>query len=101
MTFIEAAIQILKENGNKPMLSSEIWLEIENQKLVNTNGKTPGSTLNRDLHRSELFTQSDTPTRFKLKDFLPGHIKETFIKNGFITMDMLKEILAKNNIKID
>lgn len=46
MTFLEAAIQILKENGNQPMKSKEIWSEISKKSLVKTSGKTPWASLN-------------------------------------------------------
>jgi hypothetical protein len=46
MTYIEAAIEILKQNGNHPMKSREIWDEISKQGLIKTKGKTPWASLN-------------------------------------------------------
>ena len=78
-TFIEAAQIVLKENGNKPMSSREIWDEIESKKLVNTRGTTPWATLNSSMiqlssntnikskRNKELFKITDTnPYRFIL-----------------------------------
>lgn len=49
MTFIEAAITILKKFNNKPLSSSEIWKRIEEEKLLYSEGKTPWATLNTIL----------------------------------------------------
>jgi len=46
MTFLEAAIKILYENDNIPMKPRDIWKEIDKQKLVKTDGKTPWASLN-------------------------------------------------------
>jgi hypothetical protein len=46
MTYIEAAIEILRQNNNNPMSSRDIWEQISNQNLVKTDGKTPKATLN-------------------------------------------------------
>lgn len=46
MRFLDAAIKILLDNGNKPMSANDIWKEISKQKLVETNGKTPWASLN-------------------------------------------------------
>jgi hypothetical protein len=49
MTFVEAAIEILKQNNNQPMSAREIWTKISEQNLVSTTGKTPQATLNSYL----------------------------------------------------
>jgi len=49
MTYIEAAIEILKQNGNQPMKPREIWNEISKQGLIKTKGKTPWASLNTIL----------------------------------------------------
>ena len=46
MTFIEAAIKVLKDNGNMPLSASEIWKIISNQNMFTSNGKTPWASLN-------------------------------------------------------
>lgn len=57
MKFLEAAQEILRQNGNQPMTSKEIWKEIEKQKLVDTKGKTPCATLNATI----LYFCKDSP----------------------------------------
>jgi len=49
MTFIEAAQKILKDNGNKPMTSLEIYSMIKSDKMVKTSGLTPQATLNAQM----------------------------------------------------
>lgn len=48
-TFSKAAQIILKENGNKPMTSNEIWVEISRRNMVQTSGSTPATTLNAQM----------------------------------------------------
>ena len=45
MTFIEAAITILRQNNNKPMTPREIWEQISQQSLIKSEGKTPMESL--------------------------------------------------------
>jgi len=116
MTFIEAAKYILEKNGNKPMPSSDIWKEISDLKLVTTTGKTPAASLNTIIlgqckdtpakslkHKNNLIFEiiGNNPMKFRLCNYVPSNIKESLIKNGFVTIDALKEILAKNNINIE
>ena len=68
MTFRSAAIQILSENG-KPMHYTEIWKQALNQKLVQTDGKTPQETLRtkiaEDMKRNgstSIFKKTDIAT---------------------------------------
>ena len=49
MKYFEAAIKILTENGNQPLSSREIWNKIDQQKLIESNGKTPWASLNTTL----------------------------------------------------
>jgi len=89
MTFVEAAIQILRQNDNTPMSATEIWEEISKQQLVQTTGKTPAATLDTklrvfqqdskidkdDLKRQNskgtvLFVSVGSPAKFKLIDSL-------------------------------
>ena len=65
MTFIEAAITILKKFNNKSLSSSEIWSKIEEENLVKSDGKTPWATLNTILltnsNNSNIKIRSKTP----------------------------------------
>ena len=68
MTFRSAAIQILSDNG-KPMHYTEIWKQALNQKLVQTDGKTPQETLRtkiaEDMKRNgstSIFKKTDIAT---------------------------------------
>jgi len=118
MTFIEGAIFILEKNGNKPMTSNDIWKEISDLGLVDTKGKTPAASLNTimlmqclntpmSLNEYQLKTNraifeivTHGPMKYRLRNYMPSTIKETMKANGFITLDMLKEILEKNGINI-
>lgn len=54
MTFIEASIEILIENGNQPLSAKEIWNKISDRGLVKTKGKTPSASLSTILiHHSK------------------------------------------------
>ena len=114
MTFIEGAKFILEEFGNKPMSANEIWDEINSKKLVRTSGKTPSSTLhtkileqcldstvNGNKSRNIFKIIGSKPQKFILNNYMPKNIKETMIKNGFITIDMLKDIFEKNGLKFE
>ena len=41
------------------------------------------------------------PMTFQLNYYMEPRIKETLLKNGFITIDMLKDIFDKNGLKFD
>lgn len=124
LTLIDVSKIVLKENNNKPMTSSEIWLEIDKQKLYKSSGLTPESTLNALLRRNSknsdvknkstkpiFLTILGSPNKFQLINFVPEHIKESFIEEGFVTidkynelkseLDKIKDILTKNNINLD
>jgi len=49
MTFVEAAIEILRQNNNDPLSPIEIWDRMCKLQLVHTNGKTPWATLDTHL----------------------------------------------------
>lgn len=77
MTFIEAAIEILKQNDNQPMSAREIWSNIELQSLVKTNGKTPWASLNtilihhsRSEYKNKIYfnISSQKPLKFTITD---------------------------------
>jgi len=112
-TFITAAVKILKSNNNLPMSAREIWSEIEKNKLYKTTGKTPVASLTTIMlgssSNSNITNKSkkvvfecvgENPIKFKLINYLSDRVKETLKSEGFITIDQLKEILEKNNIKI-
>lgn len=114
MTFIEAAKFALENNNNKPMSSSEIWDKIKD--MVDTKGKTPQATLNTTILHQCINTPIKSsnqrnreifkiiggyPMKFQLVNFVPKNIKDSLLNEGFITKEMLKEILLKNNINIE
>lgn len=101
MTFLEASKILLEENNNKPLTCAEIWNLIDDRKMVKSLGKTPILSLNTILHRSNEFIIIGNPHKFQLKNYMPKNIKETMIQNGFITIDMLKDIFEKNGLKIE
>jgi hypothetical protein len=111
MTFIDAAKFILNEFENKPMTSKEIWDEIDKRNLVRTSGKTPQASLNTVIlndcvdspvngnrSRNIFKIVEKNPAKFILNNYMSKNIKETMISNGFITIDMLKEIFEKNGL---
>jgi len=122
MTFVEACKFVLEKNLNIPLTSAEIWQQIKDLNLVETKGKTPELSVNRILcsysinledispdrkprNKSEMKNSifriySTNPYKFILNRYLSENVKETLISNGFITIEQLKEILEKNNIKI-
>lgn len=78
MTFIEASIEVLKANNNKPMKPREIWSEIEKRGLVKTSGKTPWASLNTILlyhskpeYKKKIYFDiaSISPLRFTIHNF--------------------------------
>lgn len=101
MTFLEASKLVLEKNNNKPLSCSEIWKIIEDEKMVDSVGKTPILSLNTILHRSNDFQVTGNPHKFQLKNYMPKNIKETMIQNGFITIDMVKDIFEKNGLKFE
>jgi hypothetical protein len=114
MTFIDAAKFILEEFGNKPMSNKEIWDEIDKRNLVRTGGKTPWASLNTIILNDcvdspvkgnksrDIFKIMDkSPAKFILNNYMPKNIKETMIQNGFITIDILKDIFEKNGLKFE
>lgn len=99
MTFLEAAIKVLYDNGNIPMSHMEIWDIINKQKLVESNGKTPWASLNTIILYScvnspidpkyldktsdktrNIFDIVGKPMKFKLNDsFLEKRFSEKLI----------------------
>ena len=85
MTFIKSTEIILKQNGNLPMTSRQIWDKIKQQNLINTKGKTPWASLNTILllnstnsnvkKRSGSFFEivETNPNKFRILDYNPGY----------------------------
>ena len=122
-TFVSAAKKAMRANNNKPMTSIEIWDKILEMNLYQSSGLTPESTLNALLRRHSknsdvknkaivpiFATIVGSPNKFQLINFVPKHIKESFIEEGFVTIDKynelrseleeIKDILRKNNINL-
>jgi hypothetical protein len=95
MTFLEASRIVLEDNLNNPMTASDIWDKIIERGLITEYGKTPKLSLNTILHRSNLFyTIKDKPSdKFIYKRYVSKNVKESLIENGFITKEILLEIL--------
>ena len=123
-TFTSAAKKAMRANNNKPMTSIEICNKILEMNLYKSSGLTPESTLNALLRRHSknsdvknkttepiFLTIIGSPNKFQLINFVPEHIKESFIEEGFVTidkynelrneLDKIKDILVKNNITLD
>jgi hypothetical protein len=111
MTFIDAAKFILNEFGNKPMTSKEIWNEIEKRDLVRTGGKTPSASLSTVIlndcvdspvkgNKSKNIFRivGKDPMKYELNNYMPDNIKKIMVENGFITIDVLREIFIKNGL---
>jgi hypothetical protein len=107
MKFIEAAIEILRQNGNQPMSSKEIWSRISEQNLVKSDGKTPWASLNTILikhSRSEYKTKlyfniaSEKPLKFTILDLNTIHLgveKEEKIEEEVLEKSPLYSITSK------
>jgi hypothetical protein len=113
-TFLSAAISVLKSSENLPMSAKEIWTEIEKEGIYKTTGKTPAASLSTIMLGASINSKikikskklifecvGDNPIKFKLVNYTPKRIRESLIDDGFITKEMLKEILLKNNINIE
>jgi hypothetical protein len=104
-TFISAAKIVLRDNNNKPMTCNEIWNKIIEIDLYKSTGLTPELTLNALLRRNSknssvkiksqkltFLTIDGSPNKFQLLHYVPEHIKESFIEEGFITIDKYNEL---------
>ena len=113
-TFISASIQVLKNFENVPMSAKEIWDHIEKIGSYKAVGKTPAASLytimsgssinsnNSNKSKKLIFESVGTnPIKFKLINYTPKRVRESLIDDGFITKEMLIEILTKNNINIE
>jgi hypothetical protein len=113
-TFISASIQVLKKFENIPMTAKEIWDHIEKTGIYKTDGKTPAATLNSLMSSSSVNSNNsnkskklifecvgEKPIKYRLLNYTPKRVRESLIEDGFITKEMLIEILSKNNINIE
>lgn len=82
MKYFEAAIKILTENGNQPLSSREIWNKIDQQKLIESNGKTPWASLNTTL----------------IYHSKPEYNKKIYFK--IVSNDPMKFIISDLNIEV-
>lgn len=107
MTYIEAAIIILKESGNLPMTAQEIWDKISQSDMKFAKlGKSPVSTLNALMARSSVnksmshsrksgkfeILEDWRPAKFRLADFTKTDIKLDVVELDEILKDE-KEVL--------
>jgi len=108
MTFIEAATEILRQNGNQPMSAREIWKKISEQNLVKTSGKTPWATLNTMLlnHSREQYKKtiyfnvaSEKPLKFVIADLNTIHLgiekEDESINEEIIIKEPLYSVTSK------
>lgn len=113
-TFLTASIKVLKDFENNSMSAKEIWSEIEKTGIYKTDGKTPAASLNTIMSGASINSNNsnkskkmyfecvgDKPIKYRLINYMPKRVKETMLEEGFITIQQLKEILDKNNIKIE
>lgn len=112
MTFIEAAIEILKQNDNQFMKPRDIWKQISEQKLIKTSGKTPWLSLytcllyhSRSEYKKSIYfnVTSDKPLKFNIKDLTTLNTKleeypiETQTDNQNLeSKTLLYQITSKN-----
>jgi hypothetical protein len=110
LSFVQAAIRVLKEVDNKPMTSAQIWQYIiDNNIPLKSKGKTPELSLNALLQRSSenskfaykvnkpLFRvlEDKNPAQFVLRRHIPNYVRESFLEEGFLTKENLKSILSE------
>jgi hypothetical protein len=102
MTFLEAATEILKQNGNQPMSSREIWNKISEQNLVSTLGKTPWASLNTILlyHSKPEYGKtiyfdilSEKPMKFILSNLNTIHLGVEKIDNTPEVITQMKTLI--------
>ena len=114
LTFVQAAIRVLREMDNKPLTSSQIWQYIvDNNIPLKSKGKTPELSLNALLQRSSenskfaykvdkpLFRVIDnvSPSQFVLRRHTPNYVRESLLEEGFLTKEALKSLLLETQYK--
>jgi len=107
MTYIEAAIEILKQNGNQPMKSREIWNEISKQNLVKSKGKTPWASLNtlllfhsRSEYKKKLYFKisSEKPLKFTILNL---DVVNTTLENDSIEEPIVESLYSITSKGLD
>jgi hypothetical protein len=100
MTKLEAAIEVLKQNGNQPMSAKEIWSKISEKNLVKTNGKTPGASLSTTLlyhsrpeYNKKIYFNivSEKPLKFNILNIDTFHL-------GIEKDDIIEETLSEKSL---
>ena len=106
MTFVEAAKQVLRENGNVPMTAREIWSVVSEREMHDSAGKTPiasmnavllrnSSNSNTNIHNSDTFRQvGERPTKFQLNRYVPRMVKESLLEDGFVDREVLERRIS-------
>jgi predicted Mrr-cat superfamily restriction endonuclease len=83
--------KILQDNNNIALTSREIVDRLEN--------RIDNNTINNILS-SDIFETTEDQ-KFKLKSYMPTKLKELFENNGFITIDVLKQILEQCGVQVN
>lgn len=98
ITFIDAAVLTLKENGNKPMSAKEIWDYISKNDIIMSKGKTPWITLNTVMSRFSKNTKLDLTLQNRNPDKI--EIFEIIQRNP-LKFILLDENYAETKVKND
>jgi hypothetical protein len=98
ITFIDAAVLTLKENGNKPMSAKEIWDYISKNDIIISKGKTPWITLNTVMSRFSKNTKLDLTLQNRNPDKI--EIFEITQRNP-LKFILLDENYAETTVKND
>lgn len=88
---LKSVKKILQDNNNITLTSKEILDRLEN--------RVDNNTIN-DILSSDIFETTDDQ-KFKLKSYMPTKLKELFENNGFITIDVLKQILEQCGVQVN
>lgn len=81
--------EILQNNNNLPLTIKEI-----NDKL---NAKVSNNIITEILKSDEF---ENDGLKYKIRNYMSTKLKDLFEKNGFITIDVLRQILEKNGLTI-
>jgi len=82
--------EILQNNSNLPLTIKEINDRLDNK--ISSNAIT-------EILKSDEFENDGL--KYKIKNYMSTKLKDLFEKNGFITIDVLKQILEQNGITIN
>jgi hypothetical protein len=83
---------ILQDNNNIALTSKEIVDRLET--------RVDNNTINDILSSDDIFEKIDD-SKFKLKSYMPTKLKELFENNGFVTIDILKQILDQCGVQVN